>query len=175
MVSSILRTVRQSAGVGFLTAMYFLPEIFQNSRNSPIVFLTASGIQMVHDAVCVLFVGLFWNTVKFRSVYYLLILNMMHCIVMMLFCYYKRCILTLMYNHILDLEVCVRYIPIWQRFHNWVYPVAEKVCGGFWEGNQYQFTYMWLNNHILQSFIVFLTNGYIFLTHPSLLMRERKE
>jgi hypothetical protein len=148
--------IKQSLFLGFFSSLYFIQEISENVTN-PFFRIFSLTIQTLHDAVCILFVILFFRTCYYRSNYYLLNLNMLHCIVMMLFCYYKRCVLTLLYNHTLGLDSCVRYIPIWQRLYNWLY-VGETVCAT----DTYHNTYLWLNNHIFQSFIVFLTNLYIY-------------
>jgi hypothetical protein len=118
--------IKQSLFLGFFSSLYFIQEISENVTN-PFFRIFSLTIKTLHDAVCILFVILFFRTCYYRSNYYLLNLNMLHCIVMMLFCYYKRCVLTLLYNHTLGLDRCVRYIHIWQRLYNWLY-VGESVC-----------------------------------------------
>jgi hypothetical protein len=147
---------KQSLFLGFVSSLYFIQEIGKNVTN-PLLGVFSLTVQTLHDGVCILFVLLFFKTCYYRSNYYLLHLNMLHCIVMMLFCYYKRCVLTLLYNYTLGLDSCVRYIPIWQRLYNW-FSINQKVC----VADSYHNTYLWLNNHIFQSFIVFLTNWYIY-------------
>jgi hypothetical protein len=148
--------IQNAIKIGIFTSLYFIPEIVNHMKN-PFLGIFSFGIQVVHDAVCILFVILFYRTIRHRSSYYLINLNMFHCIVMMFFCYYKRCILTLIYNDLLGLESCVRYIPIWQRGYNLFY-LDSQICNK----DTYHNTYLWLNNHILQSFIVFLTNLYVY-------------
>jgi hypothetical protein len=131
--------------------LYFIEEISKNVSN-PLLAIFSLTIQTLHDAVCILFVILFLRTCYYRSNYYLLNLNMLHCIVMMLFCYYKRCVLTLVYNYLLNLPMCSRYIPIWQRCFNML--TTPTVCSL----ESYRYTYLWLNNHIIQSLIVLLAN-----------------
>lgn len=114
----------------------------------------ALGLQALHDAVCILFFALYIHS--FRNIVYLHLLNCLHGVIMMLFCYYKRCILTLLYNHVTGIDMCTRYIPLWQRAYNILSrPVGlQEIC--FLE--EYRTTYLWLNNHILQS--VFTSNAY---------------
>jgi len=149
--------IQNAITIGIFTSLYFIPEIY-NRMTNPFWGICSYGIQVIHDAVCILFVILFLRTIRHRSNYYLINLNMFHCIVMMFFCYYKRCILTLIYNDLLGLETCERYIPIWQRGYNLIH-LDPQTCNK----DTYHYTYLWLNNHILQSFLVFLTNLYIFL------------
>lgn len=54
------------------------------------------------------------NVHSFRNIVYLHLLNCLHGVIMMLFCYYKRCILTLLYNHVTGIDMCTRYIPLWR-------------------------------------------------------------
>lgn len=146
------------AGLG--TSLYFVPEIIEYSGSgysSPLLFIGGLSVQALHDAVCIFFFVLFLGSFKKESFHPLLALNCLHCIIMMLFCYYKRCVLTLLYNHMMGIDMCRRYIPIWQRVYNVFFHslTGHEVCI-----NDYRNTYLWLNNHILQSFLVFSSNAY---------------
>ena len=138
--------------IGFFSSFYFLEEIYNAAPLSGAWFLkpTAFATQVVHDGVCVYFFCLTISSLW--SLRNLLLLNILHGLVMALFCYYKRCVLTLVYNYLLDLPMCSRYIPIWQRCFNMM--TAPTVCSL----DSYRYTYLWLNNHIIQSMIVLLAN-----------------
>jgi hypothetical protein len=64
----------------------------------------------------------------------------------------------------MGIEMCHRYIPIWQRSYNVFFHslTGNEVCI-----NDYRNTYLWLNNHILQSFLVFSSNAYRLLLKAS--------
>jgi hypothetical protein len=142
--------------IGCITSIYFIPEIVQYTPSSIFLFTTAFIIQGLHDGVCLLFFGLYINSFR-DTLIYLHLLNCLHGVIMMLFCYYKRCVLTLVYNHVIGIDMCTRYIPIWQRFYNYITPqLVNETC--FLD--DYRTTYLWLNNHILQSMLVFSTNVY---------------
>jgi len=142
-----------SLKMGAISALYFIPEIMDHSRNNILVFISSFFIQAVHDGVCLLFLILFMNTLYHKNFQTLLHLNLLHCVIMICFCYYKRCVLTLLYNYILNIDMCNRYIPIWQRVYN---RTLSKYCM-----NDYTTTYLWLNNHILQSSMVLFSNLYL--------------
>jgi hypothetical protein len=56
----------------------------------------------------------------------------------------------------MGIEMCQRYIPIWQRGYNLFFEgTGQPLCG-----SDYRTTYLWLNNHILQSMLVFSSNAY---------------
>jgi hypothetical protein len=60
-------------------------------------------------------------------------------------------VLTLLYNHVMDFPMCRRYVPIWQRvFNHFLLASSPLTC----PLEHYRNTYMWLNNHILQSGLV---------------------
>ena len=162
MVSSMKTSVSLSLLAGTLTSLYFVPEVQYYSTGFPLLFFIGMSIQAIHDAVCIFFFVLFVGSFRNDSVRPLLTLNCLHCVIMTLFCYYKRCILTLLYNHLMGIEMCQRYIPIWQRGYNLFFKgVGQSIC---W--SDYRTTYLWLNNHILQSMLVFSSNAYRFLWLP---------
>jgi hypothetical protein len=150
-----MRSILKSSCItSSVTALYFIPEIIQYSESRISLFVGGFIVQALHDAVCIFFFLLFVSSFRARTCLYLAYLNCLHGIIMMLFCYYKRCILTLIYNHMMGIEMCQRYIPIWQRFYN-VVSLDHQTCH-----NDYRNTYLWLNNHILQSLLVFISNVY---------------
>ena len=161
---SWIKTLVPSVVIGFVTATYFLPEIFTYASHSPLKILSGYLVQALHDAVCLLFFHLYLASFG-RDVRFLLSLNCFHGIIMMLFCYYKRCILTLLYNHMMGIDMCHRYMPIWQRLYNFSFTTTPATCSL----DSYRNTYLWLNNHILQSGLVFSTNVYwlLFRRHES--------
>jgi hypothetical protein len=141
--------LKKSLLIGGITSIYFIPEIYNNS-SSILIFSLAYLTQVLHDGVCVLIILLFLSSQRKNNIIYL---NILHSIIMICFCYYKRCILTLVYNHILNLDMCKRYIPIWQRGFNVLIDSAE-ICNK----DEYKNTYLWLNNHIFQSIAVLMAN-----------------
>jgi len=143
--------IRPSLLLGTVTALYFVPEIFQYSHHAVGTIVLAYLIQVLHDAVCVYLFALFLRCAYTRLPIDLCRLNIMHTIIVGLFCYYKRCVLTLWYNHVLGIEMCTRYIPIWQRTVNLIGPSS---C----PPESWQTTYLWLNNHILQTMLVLTAN-----------------
>jgi hypothetical protein len=96
--------------VGLVTSLYIVPEIIEHTSMS--LFVVALGLQALHDAVCILFFALYIHS--FRNIVYLHLLNCLHGVIMMLFCYYKRCILTLLYNHnyVTGIDMCMHYISL---------------------------------------------------------------
>lgn len=141
-----------------VTATYFIPEILE-MKPSMEIMVKAYGIQVIHDGFCIFFFLLCLKSLRYPQSKYLLEMNILHCIVMALFCYYKRCILTLWYNAILGIYPCHRYIPLWQRTTNMMIP---KTCP-----EQWQSTYLWLNNHILQTGLVGFVNLFTWLRFHS--------
>jgi hypothetical protein len=151
-------SVSLSLLAGAVTSLYFVPEVRYYSAGFPLHFFIGMSIQALHDAVCIFFFVLFVGSFRNDSVRSLLTLNCLHCVIMTLFCYYKRCILTLLYNHLMGIEICQRYIPLWQRGYNLFFEslaTESSTCI-----NEYRNTYLWLNNHILQSLLVFSSNAY---------------
>lgn len=145
--------VYRSFLIGGATSLYYAPEIIAHFPSYTNLFL-AMSVQATHDAVCIMFFLVFVRSMWTRSVIDVLLINIMHCVAMALFAYYKRCILTLVYNDLLLLPSCTRYIPIWQRVLNYIYSEMDKSqCI-----NDYQNTYLWLNDHIIKSIIVCITN-----------------
>lgn len=118
--------IRLSLFIGFLSSFYFLEEIYNANPSSYVWILkpVAFANQVVHDGVCVYFFCLTISSLW--SLRNLLLLNVLHGLIMALFCYYKRCVLTLVYNYFLDLPMCSRYIPIWQRCFNMI--TVSNVC-----------------------------------------------
>lgn len=145
-----------------LTATHFLPEILSSGCRS-MICTVAYGIQILHDGVCIYFFLVFLGCLRTRDPKTLCILNMMHCVIIGLFCYFKRCVLTLGYNHVLGIDMCTRYIPIWQRTANVAYRVMISSC----PAESWETTYLWLNNHILQTVLVLVANaGYAVKMFP---------
>ena len=140
-----------SFALGGVTSIYYWPEIIARFSSAP-VFFAGLSIQMIHDGVCFLFVALVMTSIWERSIPKLLILNMIHCGAMGFFAYYKRCILTLVYNNLMGLPSCTRYIPIWQRC---IHGFVQTQCH---DANNINNTYLWLNDHIIKSVIVCLAN-----------------
>jgi hypothetical protein len=147
------KSIISSFTIGLMTAVYFIPQIVQQLRTSPLLVTGCYLVQASHDAVCVLFFDLYLRSFG-SDPRYLLCLNCLHGIIMMLFCYYKRCILTLLYNHMMGIDMCERYVPLWQRVVNLFMDASKEIC----PVESYRNTYMWLNNHILQSGLVFSAN-----------------
>lgn len=110
--------IRPAIYFSFFSSLYFLKEIQENST-SIIIFVNAYLLQWVHDWICFIF----FNTIYSKSVMNLLYLNILHSIIMIQFCYYKRCVITLMYNWMLNIPMCNRYIPIWQRCFNLIHEI----------------------------------------------------
>ena len=165
------RSVSLSLLAGTLTSLYFIPEILYYSSGFPLLFVGGFLVQTLHDAVCIFFFLLFMESFRNDTVTPLLALNCLHCIIMTLFCYYKRCILTLVYNHMMGIEMCQRYIPIWQRGYNLLFEnVGPPLCGG----SDYRTTYLWLNNHILQSMLVFSSNAYRWVFQSRFRIQKQK-
>lgn len=106
----------------FLSSVYFVQEIKDNS-SSIVIFTSAYLLQWFHDWICFIFFDLFLNAVYSKSIIDLIYLNILHAVIMIQFCYYKRCVITLIYNWILDIPMCNRYIPIWQRCFNLVHDI----------------------------------------------------
>jgi hypothetical protein len=153
-----MKLLKYSFGISVLTGCYFIDEIKTYSSSISTFFL-AYIIQVFHDWVCVFFLLLFLYSFYYHNLSYILFLNILHSIIMILFCFYKRCVLTLLYNYLLDIPMCNRYIPIWQRVFNVLYDTQSCI-----HHDEYKMTYIWLNNHILQSSIVLLSNIKYFCT-----------
>lgn len=143
--------------ISFLTSLYFVQEITENS-SSMIIFTSAYLLQWFHDWICLIFFELCFHSFYYKSLMDLIYLNMFHSIIMIQFCYFKRCVITLMYNWVLDIPMCNRYIPIWQRFFNVVSDI-RGVC----LSDDFRMTYIWLNNHMIQSTMVLLSNVHHYL------------
>ena len=162
-----------SLGIGFVTSMYFFSEISQQSKGWGQA-LAGFFIQWIHDAVCLVFFAFFLQSFRssFRGWQSLLLLNGLHGVIMILFCIYKRCVLTLLYNHVMDFPMCRRYVPIWQRlFNHFLLASSPLTC----PLEHYRNTYMWLNNHILQSGLVWTANMYHLYVGNSYQTRRREE
>lgn len=144
--------IRPSLLLGTITALYFVPEILRYGHDAISIIVLAYFIQVLHDAVCVYLFALFLRCAYTRHPVELCRLNIMHTIIVGLFCYYKRCVLTLCYNHVLGIEMCTRYTPIWQRTVNLI--GSSSSC----PPESWQTTYLWLNNHILQTILVLMAN-----------------
>jgi len=135
---------------GSITCLYYASEIFTLSKN-PLQFLVSYAIQSFHDAVCIYFILVF--CLSYHSKTYYIQLNCLYTFIMFLFSIYKRCILTLLYNHTLGLPMCTRYVPIWQRIRILQNPLYQ-LC----QNDLYKSTYLWLNDHIFQSGMMILIN-----------------
>lgn len=158
---ALKKSVSVSLVAGGFTSLYFIPEIMYYSSGFPLHIVTGFLVQTLHDAVCIFFFLLYIESFRHDTMTPLLALNCLHCIIMTLFCYYKRCILTLVYNHMMGIEICQRYIPLWQRGYNLFFEslaAESSTCI-----NEYRNTYLWLNNHILQSLLVLSSNAYRYL------------
>jgi len=151
-----MNKIIQSYILGCISSLYFIPEIISLTTSIHII-ISGLLIQSLHDAICIYFFILFIQSFQ-KDKKYLLGLNCLHGLIMILFCFYKRCILTLLYNHIMGIDMCKRYIPIWQRISNIILVSYESEDTCFIEN--YKNTYLWLNNHILQSSLVLLSNFY---------------
>lgn len=155
-----MNLLKNSFMISMLTSCYFIEEI-STYAPSIVIYILAYIIQVIHDWICVCFIFLFFGSIYHQKISYLLLLNIFHSCIMILFCFYKRCVLTLLYNFILDIPMCNRYIPIWQRIFNLIYDPQSCL-----NDDEYKMTYLWLNNHILQSFIVLLANTkYLYIYH----------
>lgn len=142
-----------STGMGMITSLYFLPEIIGHFKSFDKLIL-AYLVQGVHDGICILFL---WLGIScFYDMRYIMYINTMYSLVMICFAFYKRCVLTLLYNHILDLPACNRYIPIWQRILDVLfYEPMKNQCR-----HDVNHTYLWLNDHIVQSFFMLMINTF---------------
>ena len=136
--------------LGSITSvLYYGREIVELS---PTIYIGISAlvVQGLHDAVCIAFLLLYmYCVVRLRDYERLILLNGFYTIIMCLFSFYKRCILTLMYNDLLSLPECTRYVPIWRRIYNSVHPF---VC------DEEKTTYLWLNDHVFQSGLMVVLN-----------------
>lgn len=124
------------------TSFYYIPEIYENA-NTIFIFGTSFGIQILHDFICFYFAYLLLFSMFYNSK--LIELTLFYCSIMFLFSIYKRCVLTLLYNYILNIPSCTRYIPIWQR----ILKIIPVHCAN--NDPAYNTTLSWLNDHILQS------------------------
>lgn len=136
--------------IGMISSIYFLPEIIIHSKNTRDLFISYV-IQSFHDGVCFYFILVYF--LALYNLFYYIQLNTLYTLIMVLFSFYKRCILTLIYNSILNLPACTRYIPVWQRLYN-MFDSGIRVCNN----NNYQSTYLWLNDHIFQSGMMIIMN-----------------
>lgn len=139
---------------GSITGLYYLEEISKYSKNIP-VFLASYFIVSLHDAVCIFFILTFLHA--YHNISFFITLNVLYTFIMFLFSIYKRCVLTLLYNYVLGLPMCVRYIPIWQRIFS---QVSSSFCTN---DDKYKTTYLWLNDHIFQSGMMLFMNTLWFL------------
>lgn len=149
------KDIQTSFLIGAVSSLYYIPEIIAHFPCWSNLFLSVI-VQITHDAVCILFLFVFIRSMWTHSVVKVLFLNIMHCIAMALFAYYKRCILTLVYNDLLLLPSCTRYIPIWQRIINYIEMDRKHVRCII--GHDFYNTYLWLNDHIIKSIIVCIAN-----------------
>jgi uncharacterized membrane-anchored protein YitT (DUF2179 family) len=149
---TMLFAIQRSLVIGTVTSLYFLPEVSRASVSFPFRVL-AFVVQIMHDGVCMLFFELCVRSWQFPASESFLLLNVLHTVIMGLFCFYKRCILTLLYNHVLGIDMCRRYIPIWQRAANQLI-LSSSHC----HVDEWRTTYLWLNNHIIQTMLVGIIN-----------------
>ena len=159
--------IKKSLWIGNITALYFLPEIYNHFHGNFFTFGVAFLLQAFHDAICIYFFLLCISCIRTNNQSYILCLNILHTMIMGLFCFYKRCVLTLWYNQILNIDMCKRYIPIWQRSINFIYTSfmslsSSNSCKNLDGSDQqeWQLTYLWLNNHIIQTSLVGMVNIY---------------
>ena len=145
-----MNLIGKSFILGLLTSLFYLPDIYFLSY-SKIQAIKAYSIQSLHDAICVYFLFLYTSSM-FHMDHYVKV-NALYAIIICLFSIYKRCILTVIYNSIMELPSCSRYIPIWQRFLNG-YENETTVC---FHDSMFS-THVWLKDHILQSSMMILLN-----------------
>jgi hypothetical protein len=149
--------IKRCFHVACLTSLYYIDEIYVSSRTL-VHFFLAYLVQALHDWVCLYFVCIYVYAFQKKTFY--IQLNSLYTLIMFLFSVYKRCVLTLVYNYILGLPMCTRYIPLWQRL---VHMTSRTLCV---EDDRYKTTYLWLNDHIFQSCMMILVNVY-WLYHDS--------
>jgi hypothetical protein len=145
--------IKRSLILSTISSIYFLEEISEKSKNI-FQFIIAYTIQNIHDFVCIYFIFIYIYSF-FDNKHHVQI-NTLYTLIMFLFSIYKRCILTLMYNYVLDLSMCTRYIPIWQRLINII--ITNHNNTFCIEEDKYKSTYMWLNDHIFQSGMMITLN-----------------
>lgn len=149
--------IETSIFIGTISSLYYIPEIIAHFPSWTNLFLSIL-VQITHDAVCILFLIVFIRSIWTHSIINVLFLNIMHCLAMALFAYYKRCILTLIYNDLLLLPSCRRYIPIWQRIINYLSSEMNTKDVQCVIIHDFHNTYLWLNDHIIKSIIVCIAN-----------------
>ena len=152
--------------IACVTSIEYLPDIVSKS---PTVLrgLLALAVHWIHDAICFLIPLLgctcLLETNITRRTVKMLHINVWYTLVMTCFSYHKRCFLTLWYNALLNLDPCIRYIPVWQRLINHVSHVihydGSSTCVSY-DGFDapYRHTYLWLNDQILFSSLILVLN-----------------
>lgn len=122
----------------------------------------AFGVQVLHDYVTVMLLVMvvtcqYHVTKRTRTtladVRAVALLNAVHGVVMTSFAYHKRCVLTIWYNTLLQIDPCNRYVPIWQRVADVLLEPSSScaLTSGI-------HTDVWLNNHILFATAVLVVN-----------------
>lgn len=109
--------IKDSIVIAIITSIYFIPEIKKNAKNLNLGAL-AFLIQVFHDVIKTLCIILFISTIRKKDVKLLILLNILIFLIIIPFCYYKRCVLTIWYNKILELDPCNRYLSLTERLVN---------------------------------------------------------
>lgn len=152
MTSDVLSLARRTVVAGTVTAVYFLPEIIDHADSVTVAFI-AYFIQVFHDSIYIYYPLMCHKAFKHPASHEFFMMNIIHSILLVLFCVYKRCVLTLYYNSLLGLDPCQRYTPNWQRVVNY-YLSLSKHC----HVEEWRNTYIWLDNHIIQTVLVGIVN-----------------
>ncbi|NDE15692.1 hypothetical protein EBZ80_12255 [bacterium] len=123
----------------------------------------AYGIQVFHDYITIMLLVMVVQcqvhvtkrtSVTLADIGAVALLNAAHGVVMTSFAYHKRCILTIWYNTLLQIDPCNRYVPIWQRAADVFLQPASSCASSMGIIH----TNVWLNNHILFATAVICVN-----------------
>lgn len=157
--------------ISLVTSSSHLYELWFLLEKPVVIRCIAFLLHLVHDDICLFLPSWFTETLylimtshtnRQKIHFHVQTMNIMYGVVMTSFAYYKRCVLTLWYNHLLGLNMCRRYVPVWQRVLRMIHMIHVVIgdtdtC----QENPYMNTYLWLNDQILFSFMIVILNCFV--------------
>lgn len=143
----MMNRILKSYVLSLCTSLYFIPDIYFLS-NTWSQCLLAYFIQSIHDWICIYFLWIYLFAYVDRSLY--VRIHLLYLIILFSFCMFKQCILTILYNRLLELPSCSHYIPLWKRLFL-IHPKHQPCV-------QHMTIHVWLDGHLFQSFMMILLN-----------------
>jgi len=146
--------IRYSIIIAIITSIYFISEIKKNAKNLNLGVL-AFLVQVFHDVIRSLCVILVIATIRKKDVKLLILLNILTFLILIPFFYYKRCIVTIWYNNILELNPCNRYLSLTERILNIAtLPFKKDEC----KADLCKLAFIWLNSSIPEMIFLLIVN-----------------